>query len=61
MDPNANLAELRTIYRLVLTQAYDADGKQDLSYREVRLAELIEALDGWLQSGGFLPEPWRPR
>jgi hypothetical protein len=25
----------------------------------VRLAELVLALDGWLQAGGFLPAAWK--
>lgn len=25
------------------------------------MAELVQALDGWLSTGGFLPEGWRGR
>lgn len=52
MDPNANLAEQRAIiarwYKKPCVSKADAD----------RLAELVEALDGWLSSGGALPRTW---
>lgn len=44
MDPNAALAELR-----------DALGMGDLD----RAREAFAALDGWLSSGGFLPDDWK--
>lgn len=48
MDPNANLAEqLRITDRI----NRDAHSKQDVW----RLAELVEALNDWLASGGFPP------
>jgi len=54
MDPNANLEETRELIR----KCFDAP--EGLTGREVdRLCELVEALDGWLVSGGFLPEKWR--
>lgn len=51
MDPNANLAEQRRIVARV-TRGKASDGDLD------RLAELVEALDGWLSKGGFLPTAW---
>lgn len=50
MDPNATLAEIRTLTALQESGApIDTD----------RLAELITALDAWLSGGGFLPTPWQ--
>lgn len=53
MDPNANLQEIREILKERndndLFGAFDAE----------RLADLIEALDGWLVKGGALPKAWR--
>lgn len=51
MDPNATLLELRRIVaRFAIGRATKADGP--------RLADLVEALDGWLHNGGFLPGAW---
>ena len=51
MDPNANLEEqLRIAARI-------ANG-EELSTDAERLADLVEALDGWLKGGGFLPQRW---
>jgi hypothetical protein len=56
MDPNANLKEQLEQVQLLL---YGKPLLQD-DYVEVagRLAELVEALDGWLSKGGFLPGKW---
>jgi hypothetical protein len=53
MDPNANLEELRTLVALILSE--DEHEESDA----LRLAELVEALDGWIAGGGFLPAAWR--
>jgi alkyl hydroperoxide reductase subunit AhpC len=45
MDPNAALQEL-----LAIAGAAERDPD--------RMAELVEALDGWLRGGGFLPARW---
>ncbi len=52
MDPDANLEEQLRITKRVL----DADGcdADDI----IRLAELVDALDGWIVKGGFLPKRW---
>lgn len=50
MDPNANLKEIRAIL---------AEAQKGISPNAAdRLVELVEALDGWLTGGGFLPQPW---
>ena len=51
MDPNATLQEIRDI----LSDHFQ--GGCELSDLH-RLAELMEALDGWLAGGGFLPTQW---
>lgn len=49
MDPNATLAEIRT-----LVDAQQAGAAID----GARLAELVLALDEWITGGGFLPIAW---
>lgn len=53
MDPNANLEEQRRITHSLLGDSVVTD-LDDAN----RLAELAEALDGWILTGGFLPEEW---
>lgn len=56
MDPEANLSELRELYRKYL------DHGQVLSPSEgERLAELLEAMHAWVEGGGFLPDDWSRR
>ena len=56
MDPNANLEEQR---RLVAQINKDRDEEKVPSEHDAyRLAELVEALDGWISRGGFLPRDW---
>jgi hypothetical protein len=56
MDPNANLKEqLEQVQLLLYGEPLSAD---DLVEVAGRLAELVEALDGWLSKGGFLPGKW---
>ncbi len=51
MDPNACLNEMRALAARILDGEGDAaDGG--------RLAELVDALDGWLARGGFVPAAW---
>lgn len=49
MDPNETLNRMRTI------TSREAEW-DNLTLAE--LAELFEAMDGWLTRGGFLPEAW---
>lgn len=53
MDPNACLMELRELTRMV------NDGEAFAERNLERIAELVEALDGWLSRGGFLPTVWQ--
>ena len=51
MDPNANLLEqLQIAHRIITGRMQYGD--------EDRLAELVEALDEWLEKGGFFPVRW---
>ena len=54
MDPNATLSEIRALNARILDSA---DSSFDVAWR---LAELVEALDDWLKSGGCLPADWKP-
>jgi hypothetical protein len=63
MDPDANLQEQREVTRRLLA-AFDAadpdSGEWQPDLDDVyRLAELTEALDGWLSREGALPSDWQ--
>jgi len=51
MDPNANLMEQMAIVRRLL-RTHPNDDLED----GLRLADLVEALTGWLARGGFAPD-----
>lgn len=54
MDPNE---ALKTIRRLL--QRHTADGGLDMNMNEIQdFFDAVEALDGWLSHGGFLPDGW---
>lgn len=55
MDPNANLKEQREIAHELLHRALTPN---EAKRKAERLAELVEALDGWIAGGGFLPADW---
>lgn len=57
MDPNANLREQRELAQQILRQTNCAD----IQRQAARLAELVEALDGWIKNGNFLPDGWKRR
>ena len=57
MDPNANLREQRERARQIIAML-DADDPIDPNDAG-RLADLVEALDDWITSGGFLPDRWQ--
>lgn len=59
MDPNACLAEIRRLLdQLANLNVKDWEGENQTG-KVYRLCELVEALDGWLSKGGFLPHEWR--
>jgi hypothetical protein len=56
MDPDANLKEQLELARLINARretGHEVDGDA------VELADLVEALHGWITRGGFLPKLWR--
>lgn len=54
MDPNETLRRLRIAYKIILNDEPEVDADSAID-----LAELCEALDGWLSRGGFLPGAWK--
>lgn len=58
VDPNANIEEQRKLAAEIVEMMADCRcGNIDME-KPQRLAELVDALDGWLVSGGFLPKRW---
>lgn len=53
MDPNETLHEIRE--KVAEALAESGNKRADLVDE---LAELVDALDGWLTKGGFLPHAW---
>lgn len=68
MDPEANLreqreiaAEINAIRDCLADDIMTTEQSEALEGLAFRLAELVEALDEWLNRGGFLPRrvaPW---
>ena len=60
MDPDAALDELLTLHdriqALPEVRLSPRVAAQDIH----RMLELVDALDGWLTSGGYLPDRWKP-
>ena len=51
MDPNTCYDEMMELADSILRDSTDAHDNTDL-------AEKIQAMDGWIKSGGFLPKLW---
>lgn len=60
MDPNATLKELRelAVEQHRLEDSTDPKVTVRMATIAGRMAELVEALDGWLVAGGYLPTAW---
>ena len=60
MDPDACLKEMLELAEEVVEPGgYKGDGAAgDYTSDAARLAELAQSLDGWINSGGFLPKRW---
>ena len=52
MDPDVTLDRLQRMYRSILSTGVEG------FHIANDMAELVEALDGWLSRGGFLPADW---
>lgn len=58
MDPNTNLQESLDLSQKIINN-FNKDGSAAVAWSDaIRLAELLQALDGWLSDGGFLPNRW---
>lgn len=57
MDPDTNLAMVRSLIKQV-NEAADRNDYRTLGDLAGDLAEYVEALDGWISQGGFLPKAW---
>jgi len=52
MDPTETLQRIRELLVLIpTTEGWHADNITELT-------DLVEALDGWMARGGFLPAQW---
>ena len=60
MDPNATLDELLALLGRATALAGMHLPPRVLAHDIHRVIELVEALDSWLTSGGFLPDRWQP-
>lgn len=58
MDPNATLVEMLALAEMIQQEYGDTDGNGVDQDDANRLAELVEALNGWITRGGFLPKAW---
>ena len=62
MDPNEALRKLLELAERAIKESegpgIDAEFLSNLS---VDMADLVQALDGWLTGGGFLPSKWGAR
>lgn len=58
MDPTAALAEIRSIISENGSVDEMAMPLQEIQDKYDRLCELVDGLDNWISSGGFLPEDW---
>jgi len=55
MDPDANWEEQQELIAIML----DEESEYVDSGDSLRLAELVQALNAWIISGGALPSAWR--
>ena len=59
MDPDETLKRIRALAARIIAVADKDD--EDMSSEGLELAELVQALDTWIASGGFLPRAWENR
>ncbi len=56
MDPNEVYKE---ITNLITDLTYEENDGKDLDESTLEFMKLFDALDYWLQAGGFLPDAWK--
>jgi len=54
MDPDAALDELRKLAADNIEADRNDEGQEGI----VRMSELVQAIDGWMTGGGYLPDRW---
>lgn len=65
LDPNAILQEQLALSKLI-QEPFEGETAVQMCIRAKRLAEIVIALDEWIDKGGMLPSrwiafrPWRP-
>jgi hypothetical protein len=60
MDPDAALEELLSLLEKIQHSPVDGPRDQIDSVDVLRVGELVEALDSWFATGGYLPRRWQP-
>lgn len=60
MDPDQCLAEIRELYKRLQDPTPSNKTLTTVQYEHAayELAEKMQAMDEWLQKGGFLPTEW---
>lgn len=58
MDPDKTLEQIREVRADLMDVLRDDPQSPRIQHLSEHLAVLIESLDSWLTSGGFLPEDW---
>lgn len=60
MDPEENIRQQLSLAEKILEN--DSPYQEDHEFSDgVELAEHVQALHGWISSGGFLPSAWAPK
>ena len=58
MDPDACLKQIRELISTINEAETDGKFLDDLASEIHQLVECVEALDDWINKGGFLPAQW---
>jgi hypothetical protein len=61
MDPSETLKRIQALAAKIIKQSELRDEDTSESLDAYELAENVEALDGWLKRGGFLPKSWETK
>jgi len=58
MDPDAAHKQMVQLAARIIATLDKGSADADVSFDANDLAEAVQALDGWLRKGGFLPKAW---